>query len=118
MGGARLRSPIHSRLLCVLTGEWIAARILRRPLNSLHFKTSISKTLIIREAQTYFRRRPLFSLWSLLAHDSDLDVLREYQARMDGIVGPTLDTFPQYIELNTAFHAEIVRQRTDSSLRF
>jgi GntR family transcriptional regulator of vanillate catabolism len=53
-----------------------------------------------------------------LARDSDLDVLREYQAQMDAIVRPTLDTFPQYIELNTAFHAEIVRLAHSDMLRW
>jgi hypothetical protein len=37
---------MHSRIFRVLTGGWIAARSLRRPLQSGHFKTSISKTLL------------------------------------------------------------------------
>ena len=50
-GGARLGRPIQSRIFRVLTGGWISARIRSRPLQSGHFKTSISKTRAISEAQ-------------------------------------------------------------------
>ena len=50
-GGARLGRPMHSRIFRVFTDGWIVARILRRPLQLEHFKTSISKTLAIKEAQ-------------------------------------------------------------------
>src|SRR5207237_6449347 len=44
-----------------------------------------------------------------LASDADLEALRKYQNEMDAIGIPTTESFPLYLELNDAFHEEIVR---------
>ena len=45
-----------------------------------------------------------------LVHDSELDALRQCQRNMDGLgLSPAPDTFPLYLELNEAFHAEVLR---------
>ena len=52
-----------------------------------------------------------------LTSDNDLDALRKYQNEMDAIGIPTTDSFPLYLELNDAFHAEIVRLAKSPMLR-
>src|SRR5690348_10186032 len=45
-----------------------------------------------------------------LTDDRELDALRKCQQEMDGLgLAPTSETFPLYLELNEAFHAEILR---------
>jgi GntR family transcriptional regulator of vanillate catabolism len=52
-----------------------------------------------------------------LTNDSDLDTLRKYQNEMDAIQIQTTDSFPLYLELNDAFHGEIVRLAKSTMLR-
>jgi GntR family transcriptional regulator of vanillate catabolism len=52
-----------------------------------------------------------------LVNDAELDVLRAYQARMDSFVAPTIESFPVYLELNEAFHAEFVRLAKSEMIR-
>jgi GntR family transcriptional regulator, vanillate catabolism transcriptional regulator len=50
--------------------------------------------------------------------EADVDALREYQRQMDAIgEPPTTDAFPTYLEVNDAFHAEIVRLANSPMLR-
>jgi len=59
--------------------------------------------------------------------DSELDQLREYQAEMDAMirvqgdadrfVEPDIDSFARYLDLNEAFHSEIVTLARSSMLR-
>jgi GntR family transcriptional regulator of vanillate catabolism len=45
-----------------------------------------------------------------LTEDRELDGLRKCQKEMDGLgLAPTPETFPLYLELNEAFHAEVLR---------
>jgi len=53
-----------------------------------------------------------------LVRDSDLDTLRKYQNEMDSLGQmPTMDYYPVYVELNDAFHAEMVRLAKSDILR-
>src|SRR5437870_3036371 len=52
-----------------------------------------------------------------LTSAEDLDVLRKYQNEIDAIGIPTTETFPDYLELNEAFHAEIVRLARSPMIR-
>jgi len=52
-----------------------------------------------------------------LTSAADLDVLRSNQDEMDGIDQASADLFPLYLELNDAFHAEIVRLAKSPMLR-
>jgi len=50
--------------------------------------------------------------------EADVAALRRYQLQMDSIgEPPTMDAFPGYLELNDAFHAEIVRLANSPMLR-
>ena len=51
-----------------------------------------------------------------LSSDADLDALRRCQSEMDAI-GAETESFPLYLELNEAFHAEIVRLAKSPMLR-
>jgi GntR family transcriptional regulator, vanillate catabolism transcriptional regulator len=44
-----------------------------------------------------------------LVEDSELNGLRERHREMDALGKPTTESFPRYMDLNDAFHAEIVR---------
>jgi len=50
-------------------------------------------------------------------NDSELDPLRQAQQRIDAMGEPTVDTFPAFIELNDAFHSEVVRLAKNEMLR-
>jgi GntR family transcriptional regulator of vanillate catabolism len=52
-----------------------------------------------------------------LTSDTDLDVLRKNQDAMDKLDTSKADSFPHYLELNAAFHAEIVRLAKSPMLR-
>jgi GntR family transcriptional regulator, vanillate catabolism transcriptional regulator len=53
-----------------------------------------------------------------LRGEADVEALRGYQRQMDAIgEPPTPDTFPSYLEVNDAFHAEIVRLANSPMLR-
>ena len=53
-----------------------------------------------------------------LVRDSDLDTLRKYQSEMDSLGQmPAMNYFPVYLELNDAFHAEMVRLAKSDILR-
>jgi GntR family transcriptional regulator, vanillate catabolism transcriptional regulator len=47
----------------------------------------------------------------------DTAILRRIQDEMDSLGAPTAETLPTYLELNDAFHAEIVRLSRNSLLR-
>lgn len=49
--------------------------------------------------------------------DSDLDPLRRAQRDMDAMGEPTADGFPRFLELNDAFHREIVQLASSPMLR-
>lgn len=44
-----------------------------------------------------------------LAHDGELEPLRELCAQLDETLPVSTETFPQYLELNSAFHRELCR---------
>jgi GntR family transcriptional regulator, vanillate catabolism transcriptional regulator len=44
-----------------------------------------------------------------LGRDSELTALRKYQAEMDSIAMSNVDAFSRYLELNEAFHREVLR---------
>jgi GntR family transcriptional regulator of vanillate catabolism len=46
-----------------------------------------------------------------------LDNLRRCQAEMDTLGEPTLETFPDYLQLNEKFHAEVVRLAKNETLK-
>jgi len=50
-------------------------------------------------------------------NDSDLNALRKRQSEMDAMGEPTPDSFPTYLELNDAFHGEILRLSRNDMLR-
>ncbi len=50
--------------------------------------------------------------------DSDLDVLRQNLEEMEAMGVPSVKRLPAYMELNNAFHAEIVRMAKSPMLRF
>jgi GntR family transcriptional regulator, vanillate catabolism transcriptional regulator len=62
-----------------------------------------------------------------LQHDSELVQLREYRDEMDAMIRldgdpekfiePDIDSYAQYLDLNEAFHSEIVRLSKSSMLR-
>ena len=52
-----------------------------------------------------------------LAHAAELENLRRCQSEMDALDEPPEDKFPAYLELNEAFHAEIVRLAKSPMLR-
>ncbi len=60
-----------------------------------------------------------------LEHDSELAQLREYRDEMDAMIGingdkfaePDIDSFARYLDLNEAFHSEIVKLAKSSMLR-
>lgn len=49
--------------------------------------------------------------------DRELDPLRRYQAKLDAMGEPTLETFPTYLEVNDGFHAEILRLAKNETLK-
>lgn len=49
--------------------------------------------------------------------ESDLDPLRKAQENMEAMGEPTAETFPAYLNLNDAFHAELVRLSKSEMLR-
>src|SRR5262245_21553330 len=50
-------------------------------------------------------------------NDSELDPLRQAQQRMDAMGEPSVDTFPAFVDLNDAFHVEVVRLAKNEMLR-
>jgi GntR family transcriptional regulator of vanillate catabolism len=52
-----------------------------------------------------------------LTSEAELDSLRRCQDEMDALKEPAPDKFPAYLELNDAFHAEIVRLAKSPMLR-
>src|SRR6266850_2409935 len=53
-----------------------------------------------------------------IKNEADVAALRRYQRQMDAIgEPPTMDAFPTYLEVNDAFHAEIVRLANSPMLR-
>jgi GntR family transcriptional regulator of vanillate catabolism len=52
-----------------------------------------------------------------LTSDSELDSLRKIQSEMDAMGEPTVDTFPAFLDINEAFHTEVVRLARSNQLR-
>src|SRR5687768_6892132 len=52
-----------------------------------------------------------------LTADSDLDVLRGYAARMEALEHLTIDSFPEYMDMNEGFHAALVDLSKSAMLR-
>lgn len=52
-----------------------------------------------------------------LSTGADLDVLRVYCARMEGLERLTLDSFQEYMDMNEAFHARLVDLAKSAMLR-
>lgn len=52
-----------------------------------------------------------------LSSERDVDGLRKIQQDMDAMGEPTIENFPAYLDLNEAFHAEIVRLSKSDMLR-
>jgi GntR family transcriptional regulator, vanillate catabolism transcriptional regulator len=52
-----------------------------------------------------------------LTADADLDVLRGYAARMEALEHLTIDSFPEYMDMNEAFHAALVDLAKSAMLR-
>jgi GntR family transcriptional regulator of vanillate catabolism len=52
-----------------------------------------------------------------LTSDSELDSLRKIQSEMDAMGEPTVDTFPAFLDINEAFHTEVVRLAKSNQLR-
>ena len=52
-----------------------------------------------------------------LTSPADLDPIRKIQSDLDAVGEPTEGTFPSYLELNDAFHAEMVRLAKSPMLR-
>src|SRR5678816_3203053 len=52
-----------------------------------------------------------------LEHERELDNLRGCQAEMDTLGEPTLETFPDYLQQNEKFHAEVVRLAKNETLK-
>src|SRR5712691_10804558 len=52
-----------------------------------------------------------------LVDDSELDALRKSQQQMDRMGEPTAQTFATFLQLNSVFHAEIVRLAKSGMLR-
>ena len=52
-----------------------------------------------------------------LTSGSDLDVLRGYAARMVALEHLTIDSFPEYMDMNEAFHAALVDLAKSAMLR-
>jgi GntR family transcriptional regulator of vanillate catabolism len=52
-----------------------------------------------------------------LNNDSELDPLRKIQGEMDAMGEPNIDSFVTYLDINDAFHAEVVRLAKSNQLR-
>ena len=52
-----------------------------------------------------------------LSKDSDLDILRSYCARMEGLERLTLDSFQEYMDMNEGFHAALMDLAKSAMLR-
>jgi GntR family transcriptional regulator, vanillate catabolism transcriptional regulator len=52
-----------------------------------------------------------------LENIAELEALRKCQTALDRIVQPDIDSLPSYLELNDAFHAEVVRLAKSDMLR-
>lgn len=52
-----------------------------------------------------------------LSSGADLDLLRRYSARMEAMPRLTIDSFPEYMDMNEAFHAALVDLAKNAMLR-
>jgi DNA-binding GntR family transcriptional regulator len=52
-----------------------------------------------------------------LNSDSELDPLRKIQGELDAMGEPNVDSFATYLDINDAFHAEVVRLAKSDQLR-
>src|SRR5258708_7539750 len=52
-----------------------------------------------------------------LSAESDLDVMRKWQAEMDAMSPPNHDSFPRYLDLNEAYHSAMVDLAKSPMLR-
>lgn len=52
-----------------------------------------------------------------LSASSELEAIRDLQARMDAITHPTVDTFGEYVDLNEAFHSALIDLAKSAMLR-
>ena len=52
-----------------------------------------------------------------LSSDTELDILRSYSARMEALERLTIDSFPEYMDMNEAFHSALVDLAKSAMLR-